>query len=295
MKYVSIPYKKDLRHLIKLLDDPDGEVLSIVSETIIKMGVDILPELQEELIRNYDNEIVSGNIHRIIQKIHFTKVKDLVQQWLDSYEHDLWELLLIIDKLEPKFPENEWVKTFIDDIYRDVWLELNDNLTPLEKIKIINHILFDEYQFQGNKENIRSVHNYLISNVLESRKSNSLILGIIYITIARKVGLPVCGVNLPMNFLIGYLNDLELETNGKINKVLFYINPFEQGKLLNNFGIEEYLEKAKKYTDIHKEEILDIVTNRQIGYVLLKSLSEGYMKEQQEEKAKIINQMLTLF
>ncbi len=245
MKYVSAPYKKDLRHLIKLLDDPDGEVLSIVSETIVRMGVEIIPDLQQELVRHYDNEIVSDNIHRIIQKIHFTGAKERVLQWLNSYEHDLWELLLIIDGLEPKFPENSLLQTFIEDVYKDVWLELNDNLTPLEKIKIINHIIFDEYGFRGNKENIRSISNYLISGVLETRKSNSLVLGIIYITIARKVGLPVCGVNLPMNFLVGYLNDLELETNGKVNKILFYINPFEKGKLLNNYGIEEYLKKVK--------------------------------------------------
>ena len=44
----------------------------------------------------------------------------------------------------------------IKQIVQDVWLELNDNLTALEKVKVLNRIIFDVHGFYGNTKNINS-------------------------------------------------------------------------------------------------------------------------------------------
>ena len=55
----------------------------------------------------------------------------------------------------------EDVREKIEIVKKDVWLELNENLTALEKVKILNHIIFDIHKFSLNNANFYSPQNSL--------------------------------------------------------------------------------------------------------------------------------------
>ena len=66
--------------------------------------------------------------------------KELLENIVDYYQEEESN-----DDLSFKEIDNQ-----IDKIRKDIWLELNNNLTALEKVRIINYFMFDVLKFQKN-------------------------------------------------------------------------------------------------------------------------------------------------
>jgi len=144
----------------------------------------------------------------------------------------------------PDLDEDKMIKE-IGRISQDVWLELNQDLTALEKVKVINHILFDIHKFKGNKTNIQSPDNYYLKNVLETKKGNPVSLGLIFIIIAQSLKIPIYGVDLPRHFILSYNDSKGSETDISSEKVIFYINPFNKGALFTRNEIELFIKQME--------------------------------------------------
>ncbi len=194
----------ELKALISLLEDPDDEINSRVSEIIRSQGVEIIPILEKTWEQSADEKL-QGKIEDLIQNIHFIYIESLLKAWVASDTHDLLEGAYIVARLQYPDLQYQYLANIIDDLKQDIWLELNPNLTALEKIRIMNHFLFNVHKFSGNVYNIYSPHNSYINQVLETKKGNPVSLSIMYICIAQKLGMPVYGINLPRNFLTAYL------------------------------------------------------------------------------------------
>ena len=59
----------------------------------------------------------------------------------------------------------------------------------MEKVKILNYIIFDLHKFTRNNTDFYSPQNSYINQVLETRKGNPISLSIIYLAVAWKLGL----------------------------------------------------------------------------------------------------------
>ncbi|MEO9004665.1 MAG: hypothetical protein ABI288_08000, partial [Ginsengibacter sp.] len=70
---------KEISALFYLIDDPDDEVFSTVTERIISHGRSIIPNL-EHLWENSADHQVQERIELIIHKLHF---RDLTEEFLD--------------------------------------------------------------------------------------------------------------------------------------------------------------------------------------------------------------------
>ena len=79
---------KELNALFTLIDDPDEEVYSTVSEKIIGFGKPIIPNL-EHLWETTLNEEIQERIEMIIHRLHFTDLVADFTEWKDSAYHDL--------------------------------------------------------------------------------------------------------------------------------------------------------------------------------------------------------------
>src|SRR5690606_38319041 len=128
----------------------------------------------------------------------------------------------------------------MDQLERDIWLEINNNLTAFEKVKIFNHIIFEVHSFTGNKKNYHAPQNSYINNVLDTKRGNPLSLSVIYVALANRLNVPIYGVNLPSHFVVCYLDENNLgalifgaDENTHNSKVLFFINPFSRGTFFN--------------------------------------------------------------
>ncbi len=268
--------EKEIQALLQLLDDPDNEVFQLVSKNILRQGENIIPELEKVWERSLD-AILQERIENIIQEIQFSSTQDQLKDWKEEGATDLLKAAYIISKYQyPDLKFADILDTF-DKIKQDVWLELNDNLTALEKTKILNHILFQVYEFGGNSSNFHAPQNSYISHVFESKKGNPITLGILYISIAQELGIPIYGVSMPRNFILAYIDEYNIH-NPYEKDILFYINPYNKGKVLGEREIDYFLkqqniESKKSYyqpcsnIEIIKKLILNLIYSyEKLGY-----------------------------
>ncbi len=238
---------KKIDALIQLLEDPDLNVFEQVEKELMKEDVHIIPALEEMWEMSLD-EIVQQRIEHLIQNLQFKEVKKGMDSWVKSEHPDLLEGFNLVNLYQ--YPDLNSVKTDlkIEQIRKDVWLELNNSLTSLEKITVLNHIFFEQHGFSINHTNPSSPQNYFLNQVLETKKGNPISLAILYTIIARKLELPVFFVNFPKNPLLGYFDKhIAIRAHGLNvdSDILFYINPSNKGSITGRKELEYYLKKMK--------------------------------------------------
>lgn len=283
-----------LKALIKLLDDPDEDIYGQIEGRLLELGAEVIPFL-ENAWEDSEDEIIQTRIENIIQKINYDDVCRKLLNWARLGGQNLLTGALLIAKYQ--FPEmdEEKVKNHLNQLRQDVWLELNDNLTALEKVKTMNHILFKVHGFNGNRKNYHSPNNSYINCVLESKKGNPLSIGMIYMIIAQGLDIPVYGVNLPEHFILAYEDELkQFATTSSENEqegILFYINPFSGGAIFGKKEINSYLEqigvKTKRSYFVPCNNIDLIIRN-------LNNLIFSYQKTGKEGKVNEIKHILDL-
>ena len=236
---------KELKALISLLDEPDGEVYEQIRAKIHAYGIDAIPGLESAWETSFD-PILQERIEEIIHMIQVDDLYAEISSWSQLGSDDLMKGFMLATRSQYPDLDSEKIIQQVGQLVQDVWLELNDGLTALEKIKVVNHILFDVHKFRGNKSNMKSPENLFMNNLLETKKGNPLSIGILYIIIARSLKLPVYGVDLPNHFVLAYM-DAELKEDDipEGNNALFYINPFNRGALFTHNEIEAYIKQMK--------------------------------------------------
>ncbi|MBK6831801.1 MAG: transglutaminase family protein [Flavobacteriales bacterium] len=239
----------EIRALITLIDDPDETIYSQVRERIVQMGDNIVPDLERAWEIDDFGDLFRNRIEDLLHTIHLATVTDRLKAWKESGGDDLLEGALIISRYRYPDMDEQKVKARLAAIRQDIWLELNDNLTAFEKVRVFNHIFFQTHGFKGNKRNYHAPQNSYINEVLDSRKGNPLSLAIIYQVLAEDLNLPMRGVNLPNHFVLAYLDEESIggADSGQQGEesVLFYVNAFSQGDILGRNEINEFLTKLK--------------------------------------------------
>ncbi len=239
---------KELIALITLLDDPDDGIYSEVKNRFIVLGPPAIPHLETAWENSFD-ALMQKRIEGIIHTIQFKALQNALKFWAENEQDDLFKGCCIIARYQyPDLDENK-LKKQLNLIKQDVWLELNDDLTALEKVKVINHILFEVHQFGGNISNYHAPQNSFINVVLETKKGNPVMLSIIYALICKELNIPVYGINLPQHFVLAYVNDLAnlFDPSHKTlsDNILFYINPFSKGLIFNQADIDSFIKQLK--------------------------------------------------
>jgi regulator of sirC expression with transglutaminase-like and TPR domain len=241
----EVAKQKQIKALISLIDDPDESVYAEVFDKIIKEGNEALPFLE----RAWENALVpeiQERLETITHIIQFESVCKDLQDWQNG-EMDLLTGALIISRYKyPHLKESE-IRYEISRLRKEIWIELNDNLTALEQIKVFNHLFYEVFGFKGDNENYHSPQNSFINIVLENKKGNPLTLGILYVLLAQSLELPVFGVNLPEHFILAYTaKSIDPDTlEIKDNNVLFYINAFSMGTVFSSKEVDEFIKKLK--------------------------------------------------
>ena len=273
---------KEVIALITLLDDPDETIYSQVKDRFIMLGPQAIPHLETAWENSFDI-IMQKRIEIIIHDIHFEALQKALKHWAEHEQEDLFKGVCLIARFQyPDLDENK-LKKQIAQIKQDVWLEIHDDLTALEKVKIINHILFEVHQFSGNITNYHAPQNSFINVVLESKKGNPVMLSVVYALVCKELNIPIYGVNLPQHFVLAYVNDYAnlYDTTHKTlsDNILFYVNPFSKGLIFSQKDIDSFLKQLniepenKYYLPCSNLEMIKRILNNlvysfeKLGYV----------------------------
>lgn len=223
--------------LVKLLDDPDEEVYQHVQQRLLTYGIEVVSYLESAWEQSL-NSVLQERIENLVHTIQFTTIKEDLNLWYQSGAFDLLQGALIINRYQYPDLNEQHVINQIEEIKREIWVGLQHEMSSIEKIKLINHVFYNQYGFAGNTKNHHDPQNSYLNQVLESKKGNQISLAIIYATLAQKLDIPVYGINLPQHFILGYIDD---HNEDKEYGVLFYINAFNKGAIFGKHDVDQFL------------------------------------------------------
>ncbi len=222
------PQKGDenkLQALISLIDEPDSASFAKVKEQIFSIGPPAVPFLENAWENTFDTG-VQQRIEDIIQNIQFNQLHFDLVKWASFKDNDLLEGYILFTKYLFPSLNIDKIRDQVLRLRKDIWIELNENLTPLEKIKVVNHILFDHHKFRlPDKQEIEPKYLFL-NNLLESNVGYSISIGLLYTIIAQSLGMPLFGLILPGERY--FMAWVEPDVSNSI-KVKFCINPENKG------------------------------------------------------------------
>jgi len=288
--------EKEVESLIKLLDDPDKEISSHVEDRLLSFGNEVIGYLENAWSHSLD-AILQERIENLVHKIQFSNIKRELELWYISGSYDLLQGMLIVNKYQYPDIDEQKIINQIEDIKRDIWMQLIYEMSAVEKVKLINHVLYETHGFTGNTSNHQDPQNSYLSQVLESRKGNQILLAVIYSIIAQKLDIPIYGVNLPQHFVLAYVDEDSsgLNTNSKNdfeNNILFYINAFNKGFIFGRKDVDGFLKKLNLKPQNH---FYEPCTNVEIIQRVLRNLISAYEKLSAAEKVAEVEEMLDIF
>lgn len=293
-------FKTEIHSLIYLLDDQDEEVIKNVQQRIISFGKEVIPYLQDSIL--HDNNAL--RIERLGYVINQIEEFDLVRElkaWKQLHHNDLIKGMSIIERLGNPNCNYSEINQRIEAIRLDAWLELNDELTSFEKIKVLNHILFQTHDFKGTTEDYYHPSNSYLSEVLKNKQGNPISLSIIYMVIAQRLSIPVYGINMPQHFMLGYQDHLGLQIIKQFNDpseldeqaqggIMFYIDPFNGGKVHSESSLRHFLHQLEIEP---KAEYFKICSHIEIIQRVIRNLIFAYDKTGDQHKLEVLKLMMS--
>jgi regulator of sirC expression with transglutaminase-like and TPR domain len=278
----------EVKSLIRLLDDPDMEIYEHVHEKLFSFGTEAIEYLELAWEEAFD-PIHQERIANLVHEIQFGIVKKDLQLWYQGGAFDLLQGVLIINRYQYPDLDEQKVINQLEAIKRDIWIQMMNEASPAEQIKLINHVFYSIYGFSGNTTNHQDPQNSYISQVLETKKGNQISLAIIYSIIAQKLDVPVYGVNLPQHFILAYLDESQQsEFEGGI---LFYINAFNKGFIFGRRDVDMFLKQLNLKFD---KQFYEPCSNTDIIKRVIRNLISSYEHLGSTEKVAELNQLLDI-
>jgi Transglutaminase-like superfamily len=234
---------KEISALLHLIDDPDQEVFDAVSQKIVDYGKPIIPNL-EHLWETTPDEQTQERIEMLIHRLHFRDLAEDFRQWNVSGHHDLILGALLVCKFQYPDISTTPVLQEIEKIRRNVWLELNNYLTPLEQVHIVTSILYSYYGLKGSETNYQEPNEFLLHKTLEAKRGNQVSNGILYLLLCELLDIPIRAINIPKQSIIAYFKPGYSDENlaDPLDKIEFFIDP-STGQVFTHQDVESYFHR----------------------------------------------------
>ena len=146
--------------------------------------------------------------------------------------------------------------------------------SPVTRLLRLNDVLFGELGFRGNTENYFDARNSFLNDVLERRTGIPITLAVVYMEVARRLGLRVWGVGMPGHFLVKYQDEDD--------EIL--LDPFHGGRLLSEEDCFQMVLQMYQGKVVFERSFLTAVSNKQILTRMLQNLKGIYARAADHHK-----------
>lgn len=145
----------------------------------------------------------------------------------------------------------------------------------LEAVDALNHFLFQDLKFRGDHKTFDDPSNAVLPRVLERRKGLPIALSILWIDLARRLGLDAVGVGLPGHFLAGLRLDVGL----------LCFDPFHRGMAVGEELAAELLARATGGQTVFHPSMLAPISHRAILSRLVRNLHLRFVRAEAWDEA----------
>jgi regulator of sirC expression with transglutaminase-like and TPR domain len=170
----------------------------------------------------------------------------------------------------------------IEKIRRNIWLELNNYLTPLEQVRIVTGILFGYYALKGTETSNLNVNDFLMHKVMETKRGNQLSNGILYLILCDMLDIPVKAINIPKQFVLAYFKNgySDVEQDKYVSKIEFFIDP-SSGQVFTHKDIESYFKRINVQAT---HSYFKPSSNKRVIQYLLVEMGNCFAREKEQYK-----------
>lgn len=255
--------------LIMLLDDTDPSVSAAVQQRLRNGGAEIIPNLEKVWKTSTDDATIKMLEH-LIHDIRIDSIADGLAKWGKAGADNLLAGVAVYNRILFPNVAIDTIKAKIDSICKPIWTEFNSSLTALEKVRIINHFLFNQNKYTYSDD--FSTQSHFLSTLLNTGKANSNVLAVLYAIVAQHLQLPIYCVELPSALTLCYVDEMggDFEHN-----VLFYIDVRSRGTAYGSSEITDYLRSINTDDD---EKYYKPCGNLNTVRYLLYSLAQCFRK-----------------
>lgn len=108
------------------------------------------------------------------------------------------------------------------------------------QVAALNHRLFVEAGFAGDEEQYDHPDNSMLDSVLTRRRGLPILLSVVYMELARRLGVEIDGVGFPGHFVV----------SPRRASPRFFIDPFRAGKVLGEVDLRVILRRLAGTWDV---------------------------------------------
>jgi regulator of sirC expression with transglutaminase-like and TPR domain len=119
----------------------------------------------------------------------------------------------------------------VDDLSTGLFIP--EDITLVERIARLNHHLFVDLQFKGDEDNFDDPENSMLDAVIKNRQGLPILLSVLMMSTAERVGISLHGIGFPTHFLVS--------PEGALPR--FFIDPFNRGEILRLDQLERWFDK----------------------------------------------------
>ncbi|MFZ0733322.1 MAG: transglutaminase-like domain-containing protein [Candidatus Sulfotelmatobacter sp.] len=214
--------------------------------------------------------------------MHYTAPAELVETFsifvasdIEDEKIDLIRASLVIARTEYPNLQIEEYAGRIEALARRVAAKAFDS--PAQRtLPVLNQVLFEEAKLRGNREDYYDPRNSFLNDVLDRGLGIPIVLSIIYMEVARRVGLHLNGVGMPGHFLLKHYSHDGHET---------LIDCFNRGDVLSRQDCQNRLDEIYSGEMKLRPEFLHPISRRQILTRMLNNLKTVYLSTRNFRKA----------
>jgi regulator of sirC expression with transglutaminase-like and TPR domain len=160
----------------------------------------------------------------------------------------------------------------INEIAKSLNVILSDVKNPTYLVSMLNEHLFSRLGFRGDTDDYYNPKNNFLNEVLDKKSGIPITLSIIYVEVARQIGLDVRICGFPSHVVVKYGEEMVLD-------------PFGGGRLLSVEDLEEILYRNFGEEIEFSPEFLDELPEDKILIRITRNLKNSYAQSYAYEKA----------
>ena len=202
---------------------------------------------------------------------------------LDSDEVELATGALLIAQSEYRELNIENYLYQLDEMADAVRERIQAATLPEQHITELNRYLFEEKGFTGNIDNYYALGNNFLNFVLDKKTGIPITLGVVYIEVGRRAGLPLVGVNFPGHFLVRYQRE----------HLDILLDVFEKGSFMCEDSLRSKLQETLGDSVPLESSMLTEATDKEILARILRNLTRAYTLLENYDKALTAAERIT--
>jgi regulator of sirC expression with transglutaminase-like and TPR domain len=275
--------RAEIESLMFLLEDPDPFVQEQVQLRFMELGDRAVPLLDQIRVQTKDKE-EKKRAKEVLHKLTFSTLKgDFAELLLEGIGNraQLERAVITLARFgHPTLRESEYVKT-LDHFADMIRPSLRYKRSEREKMRILMKFIFEDLNFRGDNKDYHNPANGFIDQVIERRKGLPISLSLVAMFIARRLQLPVFGVNMPIHFMLAFVGEKEEQL----------IDPYDQGAEVSYDQCYFFL---KKNNVTPKPEHFKMASDIDILARCIRNLMHSYERNEEHDRVQELKSLLGL-